>query len=210
MSGLAIPTAKRPAPGLALPGASPSSVNSPAPSTGTAIQLQPRPSSAAAPQAMVAGGRVGESGRASASPSPEPDEDGDVEGDDDDDEGLGQSSKKSSKGSKKKKGATAAPGSGALEATAKQDYKYTNEIAQMVSDLTNDVVNPPDVRVWRSPRSLARDSQTGGRHCPRADHRDCKTSDGLLLTLQGHSRPTAHSHSIVSFPLRGGPHIPHP
>ncbi|GMK54187.1 hypothetical protein CspeluHIS016_0107730 [Cutaneotrichosporon spelunceum] len=132
MSGLAIPnTAKRPSAGLALPGAGPSTSNSPAPSSTAAIQLQPRPSSAA-PVAQVsgAGGRAGESGRLSASPSPEPDEDGDGDGDDDDDEGLGQSSKKSNKNSKKKKGA--APASSGMEAAGKQDYRYTNEISQMM------------------------------------------------------------------------------
>ncbi|CAK9784096.1 TFIID-18kDa-domain-containing protein [Cutaneotrichosporon oleaginosum] len=125
MSGLAIPNVKRPLAGLALPGAPPSASNSPAPPSG-AVQLQPRPTPAAP---AAAGGRVGESGRPSASPSPEPDEDGDADGDDDEDEGLG-ATKKSSKSAKKKKGAPAA--TAGLDTGGKQDYKYTNEISQMM------------------------------------------------------------------------------
>ncbi|KAL1408906.1 Transcription initiation protein spt3 [Vanrija albida] len=130
MAALALPTGPKPPVALALPipqNASPAS-NSPAPSAAAPALAQARkPSSMAVPQSNS---RPADSGRASASPSPEPEDDADAEGDDDDEEALGSSSKKS-KGSKKKKGA-AAVGLGGLDAAGKPDYKYTNEISQMM------------------------------------------------------------------------------
>lgn len=202
MSGLAIPnTAKRPPAGLALPGAVHSTSNSPAPSSAAAIQLQPRPSSAApAAQGSGAGGRAGESGRPSASPSPEPDEDGEAEGDDDEDEGLGQSSKKSSKGSKKKKGAPAA--ATGLEAGGKQDYKYTNEISQMVS-------NAPGAADHRC--SCSEKSKTPCRKQSSWWRTLCAGRSSRLygvrrapLILPGHSREAPHAHSLFPFPVGRG------
>lgn len=129
MSTLALPTSSKRPLTLALPGSQAASVsNSPAPTlgaTGLSATQPHRASSLTIAPVTGTNGRA-ESGRASASPSPDPDDDVDADGDDDDEEAL----KKAKNAKKKKSGA--AVGLPGADNSAKPDYKYTNEISQMV------------------------------------------------------------------------------
>lgn len=116
MSSLALPTAAKKPSGLALPGSTPQPATQPStPAT------QQRPIASAGNNSRIGGDHT----RGSASPSPEPEDDADGEGDDDDEE------HKKPKSSKKKK-TTASAGLG-VDGAGKQEYRYTNEISQMVS-----------------------------------------------------------------------------
>lgn len=116
MSSLALPTAAKKPASLALPGSTPQ------PATQSAMPAtQQRPIASAGNTSRLAA----DHSRGSASPSPEPEDDADGEGDDDDEE-----HKKPKSSKKKKSTASAALG---VDGAGRQEYRYTNEISQMVS-----------------------------------------------------------------------------